>query len=215
MKQIDKIILYCLIIPIISLLFYGCSETEDYIMPDEHMFPYIRKGEKVLIMKNAYKDINPNRWDVILYNNPITNEKTIHRIIGLPNETIEFKKPNTFIDGKMLPMPILASYEAFHNNTLMAIISLKGKILTFPAPAGKKESKNVKIYESPSYPLKIPDNSYFVLSDCSPSIDSIYFGALKIGEIIGKVQNSDTLKGFGPFSPSKGHGGSIIHPVKE
>lgn len=61
----------------------------------------LEHGQLVLINKIVYKINDIERFDVVVLNNTKEGDKIIKRIIGLPNETIEYKNNKLFINGKL------------------------------------------------------------------------------------------------------------------
>lgn len=57
-------------------------------------------GQVVLIDKLSYVFWNINRFDIVVVENKQDNDKIIKRVIGLPNETIEYKNNVLYINGK-------------------------------------------------------------------------------------------------------------------
>ncbi len=59
-------------------------------------------GQVVFINKIAYKFDDVERFDIVVLKEKDTNEKIIKRIIGLPNETIEYKSNILYINGNAI-----------------------------------------------------------------------------------------------------------------
>ena len=56
-------------------------------------------GQVVFINKLAYKTGDIKRFDIVVLNTE--SDKIIKRVIGLPNETIEYKNNKLYINGKL------------------------------------------------------------------------------------------------------------------
>lgn len=66
------------------------------------MSPTVRTGDYVIINRLAYAVNEPERGDIVSFDNKEINMNMIKRIIGLPGETIEIKNGNVYINGEIL-----------------------------------------------------------------------------------------------------------------
>lgn len=82
-------LIFPLLILIINIFFVSFATVKGVSMS-----PNLKNNEIVIYKKNVQKI---NRFDIVLvrYN----NTKYIKRVIGLPNETIEYKQNKLYIDG--------------------------------------------------------------------------------------------------------------------
>ena len=58
-------------------------------------------GQVVFINKFIYKFSDIKRFDIVVLKNDKTQDRIIKRVIGLPNETIEYKNNKLYINGKL------------------------------------------------------------------------------------------------------------------
>jgi signal peptidase I len=66
----------------------------------------VANGDRILVLKCIYQFMEPNRWDVVVFKNPINpSENYIKRLIGLPGETIEIHDGDIYIDGLIARKP--------------------------------------------------------------------------------------------------------------
>ncbi|MCU0915895.1 MAG: signal peptidase I [Planctomycetes bacterium] len=66
----------------------------------------VANGDRILVLKCIYQFVEPKRWDVIVFKNPVTpTENYIKRLIGLPGETIEIIDGDICIDGLIARKP--------------------------------------------------------------------------------------------------------------
>lgn len=68
-------------------------------IPTGSMKPSIKEKDHVMITR-IYKDIN--RGDIMVFNHKENKEPLIKRVIGLPNDDVEIKNGNVFINGNLL-----------------------------------------------------------------------------------------------------------------
>jgi signal peptidase I len=72
----------------------------------------VDNGDRILVLKSLYQFVEPKRWDVIVFKNPLNpSENYIKRLIGLPNETIEIVDGDIFINGQVARKPAKVQQE--------------------------------------------------------------------------------------------------------
>ena len=144
----------------VVILISGCS-SEPYKSASDSMNPTIRKGDRIFVDQAAYKAINPERGDVIVFKYPVEPEKVwICRIIGLGGEKLEIKDGNILINGKVV-----------NDSTINSI-----------------EYLNHGAFGAQGQAVLIPKNHYYVLGDRSiNSRDSRFWGFVPEANVVGKV----------------------------
>ena len=76
-----------------------------FYMPAGEEVP-VANGDRILVLKCVYQFLDPKRWDVIVFKNPINpTENYIKRLIGLPGNTIEIIDGDVYIDGLIARKP--------------------------------------------------------------------------------------------------------------
>lgn len=66
----------------------------------------VDNGDRILVLKCLYQFLEPRRWDVIVFKNPLNPaENYIKRLIGLPGEEIEIVDGDIFVDGRIARKP--------------------------------------------------------------------------------------------------------------
>jgi signal peptidase I len=66
----------------------------------------VANGDRILVLKCIYQFVEPNRWDVIVFKNPINpTENYIKRLIGLPGDTVEIIDGDVYINGLIAHKP--------------------------------------------------------------------------------------------------------------
>lgn len=120
------------------------------------MYPALEDGERIIFNKFIYIVSEPKRGDIVIIQRPQKNY--VKRIIGLPNEVIEMKDHDLFINGEKQPNSFVDEYDTM----------LTGNF----------------------GPIKIPENSYFVMGDNRAiSLDSRNdLGLIDRSEIIGRSE---------------------------
>lgn len=66
----------------------------------------LKSHDLVFINKLVYRIKDIERFDIVVVNNEEDNDRIIKRIIGLPNETIEYKDNKLYINGKEIETKI-------------------------------------------------------------------------------------------------------------
>jgi signal peptidase I len=66
----------------------------------------VANGDRILVLKCVYQFLEPKRWDVIVFKNPVNpTENYIKRLIGLPGDTIEIIDGDIYINGLIARKP--------------------------------------------------------------------------------------------------------------
>lgn len=82
-----------------------------YFTPANKMMP-VANGDRILVLKCVYQFKEPNRWDVVVFKNPINPaENYIKRLIGLPGDTIEIVEGDIYVNGRIARKPARVQQE--------------------------------------------------------------------------------------------------------
>lgn len=146
----------------------------------------------VLIDEDFRTAASLKRGDVILYSTPRKafeqhpnyeepdNYKSMHRVVGLPGETVEIRDAQIYIDGKKLD----TFYGSFHYLGMSFEEYLKWgqENNIFIGALPKKSNEQMA-------PIKVPAGHVFVIGDfwSRSYMDSRHYGSLSETDIIGKV----------------------------
>lgn len=149
------LIIFLIVLPLRFFMF------EPFIVRGESMEPNFHDLDYLIIDKLTYKIREPKRGEVIIFTPPFDKNKYyIKRIIGLPNEKIEFKENNIYVYNQNHPEGVI-----LEENYL----------------------KNIyKFY--PDFSVNLKNDEYFVLGDNrEESYDSRAWGPIKKEDIVGRV----------------------------
>lgn len=188
---------------------FGCQSVTDNDTPEEpkriddvspylvveHLSDSMDRGnheyeESLVIYEGFYKENSFQRGEVVYfkspelneeYSNAIPSEYNIARIIALPDESIEIKDGQVWIDNEKL--------DTFYGVSLKAGLTEEE---FFDAMKSQNNDYNTQLYgeyfSRNMDEIKLSHNQLFVLGDNgSRSIDSAIFGAIVTDEIVGKV----------------------------
>ena len=73
-------------------------------IPSESMETTLMTHDRVIGNRLAYKNNDPERFDIVICNYPNTDDGMyrVKRVIGLPGETVELSAGNLFINGELV-----------------------------------------------------------------------------------------------------------------
>jgi signal peptidase I len=144
-----------------------------FYIPSESMEPTLVKNDRILVNKLSYKLHDVHRGDLVVFEKPPTEAASdindlIKRVIALPNETIEQRGNQIFIDDRLLTEPYL--------------------------PAGLEPGTTITWVEGCANPATernkctIPSDHVWVMGDNRPhSRDSRFFGPIDDDLIVGRA----------------------------
>ena len=106
MKNIGREIL---ITVLLALVIFMAIRTVAYNfeVSGNSMEPNMHNGQFVMISKIVYWFDDPQRGDIVVYNSDRVGHHVIHRIVGLPGESIAVRQGKVFIDGRLLEEPYI------------------------------------------------------------------------------------------------------------
>jgi signal peptidase I len=197
-----------------SLLF------QPFYIPSSSMEPTLLVGDRIFASKYVYGysrhsfpfspnlfngrllSKNPQRGDLVIFKTPADNRTDyIKRLIGLPNDVIQFINGGLYINGKLITKKKVEQLQSircgkFILDTNTFIETLPNGVKHLVAYKKIGSTQNTQIY-------KVPDNHYFLLGDnrdCSK--DSRYLddvGYVKNVNLVGEAKiiffSNNTYKG--------------------
>lgn len=101
LKEIKDYIIIIIVVVLIRTFIVTPAMVDGESMNDT-----LLDGNLVLINKIGYKINGVNRFDIVVLKNETDNDKIIKRIIGLPNEKIEYKDNKLYINDKEVKLDI-------------------------------------------------------------------------------------------------------------
>jgi signal peptidase I len=131
------------------------------------MAPTLRKGDRLLMDGQTYKHRAPQRGDLLVYDSAEVAKGShgifVHRIVGLPGETIAMEKGRIRINGGPTELWNEEGDLLYENHGLGRYLVGEGDEMVVPA------------------------NSYFVIGDNSRnSLDSRVFGPVPAENVLGR-----------------------------
>lgn len=129
----------------------------------DSMYPVLENDELIITDQISYTFTSPKRFDIIVVYSPREEKNVIKRVIGLPNETVQYRGDSLYIDGK----PV---YEYFIDE------EYKSEVV--------EDEKN---FTNDFGPVKLNEGEYFVCGDNRVvSKDSRHFGVVEQEDIVAK-----------------------------
>jgi signal peptidase I len=171
---------------------YGLStlNIETRYIPSGAMEPTLQVNDRIIIDRNSYRENNPKRGDIIIFN-PTDRllkmdyrEAFVKRVIGLPGDKVTVVNDRVTINGEPLSENYFSGVQV---KEMTEIYNRKRE----KAPNASENQLWIegKPEESGSnWEGTVPSNEYFVLGDHrSGSLDSRYWGYVPRDRIVGKV----------------------------
>lgn len=90
------------ILIIIAVLIIRAFIVTPAIVDGASMDYTLEDGQLVFINKFVYNVKDVERFDIVVLNNEEDNDRIIKRIIGLPNEKIEYNNNQLYVNGKLV-----------------------------------------------------------------------------------------------------------------
>ena len=112
MKPIIREIIITVLLAVVIFMAIR-TVAHNFEVSGNSMEPNLRNGEFVIVSKIAYWFGDPERGDIVVYYTDKLKHDVIHRVVGLPGETVEIKSGEVYINGDKLDEPYISkSYRA-------------------------------------------------------------------------------------------------------
>ena len=162
-----------------------CCPSCNYFLPTGtvKMIP-ISNGDRILVLKCIYQFVEPNRWDVVVFKNPVNpSENYIKRMIAKPGETVEIIDGDIYIDGHIARKPPNVQQELwmqiFDND-----YQPSGEMVKLSESKTVRQSHDNRVWEQPfkndegsGWELDAENSSIFALDSKPEDYNIIYYDA--------------------------------------
>jgi len=72
-----------------------------FVMAGSSMAPTLEEGDRILVRKDAYRDSDPTRNELVAFLNPANRQQTwVKRVVGLPGDEVEIRGGQVFLNGE-------------------------------------------------------------------------------------------------------------------
>lgn len=184
-NTIKKITYYSLVGLLITLSILFNVFIQRVQVSGHSMDPTLKTNEKLF----AVKHIPIDRFDIVVAKEKTDDENIfiIKRVIGLPGDTVEYKKDQLYVNGKKMNEPYLDSFkEKLKDGSLIDyFIKINPDYANFDF---NTDYLTVDSSGNNTFKVTLKSDEYFLLGDDRPiSKDSRAVGPIKKSDIISKT----------------------------
>lgn len=184
-NAIKKITYYSLVGLLITLSILFNVFIQRVQVLGHSMDPTLKTNEKLFALKHVPID----RFDIVVAKEKIDDENIfiIKRVIGLPGDTVEYKKDQLYVNGKKMNEPYLDSFkEKLKDGSLIDYFTkINSNYANFDF---NTDYLTVDSSGNDSFKVTLKSDEYFLLGDDRPiSKDSRAVGPIKKSDIISKT----------------------------
>lgn len=184
-NAIKKITYYALVGLLITLSILFNVFIQRVQVSGHSMDPTLKSNEKLF----AVKHIPIDRFDIVVAKEKTDDENIfiIKRVIGLPGDTVEYKKDQLYVNGKKMNEPYLNSFkEKLKDGSLIDYFTkINSNYANFDF---NTDYLTVDSSGNDSFKVTLKSDEYFLLGDDRPiSKDSRAVGPIKKSDIISKT----------------------------
>lgn len=184
-NTIKKITYYSLVGLLITLSILFNVFVQRVQVSGHSMDPTLKTNEKLF----AIKHIPIDRFDIVVAKEKTDNENIfiIKRVIGLPGDTVEYKKDQLYVNGKKMNEPYLDSFkEKLKDGSLIDYFTkINSNYANFDF---NTDYLTVDSSGNDTFKVTLKSDEYFLLGDDRPiSKDSRAIGPVKKSDIVSKT----------------------------
>lgn len=184
-NTIKKITYYSLVGLLITLSILFNVFIQRVQVSGHSMDPTLKTNEKLF----AVKHIPIDRFDIVVAKEKTDDENIfiIKRVIGLPGDTVEYKKDQLYVNGKKMNEPYLNSFkEKLKDGSLIDYFKkINSNYANFDF---NTDYLTVDSSGNDTFKVALKSDEYFLLGDDRPiSKDSRAVGPIKKSDIISKT----------------------------
>ncbi len=184
-NTIKKITYYSLVGLLITLSILFNVFVQRVQVSGHSMDPTLKTNEKLFALKHVPID----RFDIVVAKEKTDDENIfiIKRVIGLPGDTVEYKKDQLYVNGKKINEPYLDSFkEKLKDGSLIDYFTkINSNYANFDF---NTDYLTVDSSGNDTFKVTLKSNEYFLLGDDRPiSKDSRAVGPIKKSDIISKT----------------------------
>ena len=184
-NTIKKITYYSLVGLLITLSILFNVFVQRVQVSGHSMDPALKTNEKLFALKHVPID----RFDIVVATEKTDGENIfiIKRVIGLPGDTVEYKKDQLYVNGKKMNEPYLNSFkEKLKDGSLIDYFTkINSNYANFDF---NTDYLTVDSSGNDTFKVTLKSDEYFLLGDDRPiSKDSRAIGPVKKSDIISKT----------------------------
>ncbi len=184
-NTIKKITYYSLVGLLITLSILFNVFVQRVQVSGHSMDPTLKTNEKLFALKHVPID----RFDIVVAKEKTDDENIfiIKRVIGLPGDTVEYKKDQLYVNGKKMNEPYLNSFkEKLKDGSLIDYFTkINSNYANFDF---NTDYLTVDSSGNDTFKVTLKSDEYFLLGDDRPiSKDSRAVGPIKKSDIISKT----------------------------
>ncbi len=157
----------------------------------------VLKGDRIFVLKCLYQFVEPKRWDIIVFKNPLNpQENYIKRLIGLPGETVEIVDGDIYINDRIARKPRRVQEELWmcvYDNDYQPVNPRAGN---FNSKSGVWRQ-----------PFENDPNSNWDLNAHGPTVFSLDGGADEVHTLVYDTRTGNDFKATYAYDDSQ------LHPV--
>lgn len=184
-NTIKKITYYSLVGLLITLSILFNVFIQRVQVSGHSMDPTLKTNEKLF----AVKHIPIDRFDIVVAKEKTDDENIfiIKRVIGLPGDTVEYKKDQLYVNGKKMNEPYLNSFKEKlkYGSLIDYFTKINSNYANFDF---NTDYLTVDSSGNDTFKVTLKSDEYFLLGDDRPiSKDSRAVGPIKKSDIISKT----------------------------